>query len=190
MIRTLLLCALLLQVDPQTALKPVIDIDNDRVAVWDVTGATTAQPFDAVVVSLSGSATFVPKGTTPKIAEQQTTGRSIVIDLKDHPVAPIANKSGYPLAFPRPGSKKILENGRVIVWEYTWTPGVATPMHFHDKDVVVVFLEDGDLKSTTPDGQVVVNSYGFGTIRFNLRDRTHTEMLVRGKQHAIITELK
>lgn len=63
-------------------------------------------------------------------------------------------------------------------------------MHFHDKDVVVVFLEDGDLKSTTPDGKDVVNPYTSGTVRFNLRDRTHTETLVRGKQRAIITELK
>jgi hypothetical protein len=42
----------------------------------------------------------------------------------------------------------------------------------------------------TPDGKVTVNSYNFGTVRFNLRDRTQTETLIRGKQHAIITELK
>jgi hypothetical protein len=150
-----------------------------------VTGSATAQPFDAVVVSLSGSASFLPKGTAPKIA-----GRSMVIDLKDHRVPPIENTTGYPLAFPRPGSKKILENARVIVWDYTWTPGVATPMHFHDKDVVVVYLDDGDLQSTTPDGKVVVNQYKFGMVRFNLANRTHTETLIHGKQRAIITELK
>jgi hypothetical protein len=183
MLSTLLLYAILFLAGPQTDAKSVIE--NDRVAVWDVTSFTTAQPLDAVVVSLSGSAAFLPKGTPPKI-----TGRSMVINLKDHPVAPIANTSGYPLAFPRPGSKKLLENARVIVWDYTWTPGVATPMHFHDKDVVVVFLDDGDLKSTTPDGKDVVNPYKSGTVRFNLRDRTHTETLVRGKQRAIITELK
>jgi hypothetical protein len=188
MVRTLLLCTILFQGIPQTALKPLIE--NDRVVVWDVTGPTTAQPFDAVVVSLSGSAAFLPKDTKPQIAAGTSSGRSIVIDLKDHPVAPIANSTGYPLAFPRPGSKKILENARVIVWDYTWTPGVPTPMHFHDKDVVVVYLEDGDLQSTTPDGQAVVNPYKFGMVRFNLRDRTHTETLIRGKQHAIITELK
>jgi hypothetical protein len=183
MIYTLLLCALLFQGDLQTAPKPVIE--NDRVAVWDVAKPPTPQSLDAVVVSLSGGASFVPRNTPPKITE-----RSIVIDLKDHSLTPIANTSGYPLAFPRPGSKKILENARVIVWDYTWTPGVATPMHFHDKDVVVVYLEDGDLKSTTPDGKDTVNSYQFGTARFNARDRAHTETLVRGKQHAIITELK
>jgi hypothetical protein len=67
---------------------------------------------------------------------------------------------------------------------------VATPMHFHDKDVVVTYLEDGDLESTTPDGKKTVNPYKFADVRFNLGNRTHTETLIRGKQHAIITELK
>jgi hypothetical protein len=174
---------MLFPASPQTARKPLIE--NDRVVVWDVTGPTAAHPFDAVLVSLSGSAEFLPKGMTPKAA-----GRSIVIDLKDHPVPPIANTSGYPLAFPRPGSRKIFENERVIVWDYAWTSGVATPMHFHDKDVVVVFLDDGDLSSTTLDGKAVVNSFTPGTVRFNPRGRTHTETLVRRKQRAIITELK
>ena len=94
MIQALLLCMMLFQAASPTATKPVID--NDRVTVQDVSDSTPAQPTDAVVVSLSGSAAFVPKGTTPKI-----TGRSFVIALKDHSVPPIENKSGYPLAFPR-----------------------------------------------------------------------------------------
>jgi len=183
MIRALLLCVALFQAGSPTAQKPIID--NERVAVWDVTNTAAAQPTDAVVVSLSGNAAFVPKGTSPKI-----DGRSMVIDLKDHPAPTYTNTTNYPLAFPRPGSKKILENDRVIVWDYTWTPSVATPMHFHDKDVVVVFLEDGDLKSTTPDGKEVVNPYKTGTTRFNLGGRTHTETLTQGKQRAVITELK
>lgn len=183
MVHVLLFCLMIFQAGSQTALKPVIE--NERVAVWDAPISNAGRPVDAVVVSLSGGAEFVPKGTLPKIA-----GRSIIIDLKDHAVAPIENKTGYQLGFPRPGSKKILENARVIVWDYTWTPDVATPMHFHDKDVVVMFLEDGDLKSTTPDGQSTVNSYTAGTVRFNKRERTHTETLIRGKQRAIVTELK
>jgi hypothetical protein len=182
MLPILMLFAMLFQAGLETSRKPVIS--NDRVVVWDSNPAT-AQPLDAVVVSLSGNAVFAPKGTPPKSA-----GRSIMIDLKDHPVAPIENTSGYPLAFPRPGAKKLLENERVIVWDYTWEPGVATPMHFHDKDVVVVFLEDGDLKSTTPDAQDTVTAYTSGTVRFNTRNRTHTETLVRGKQRAIVAELK
>jgi hypothetical protein len=183
MVGLLLLCAMLFQCGTQAALKPVID--NDRVAVWYATDSDEARPLDAVVVSASGNAAFVPKGTAPKVS-----GRSLIIELKDHPVAPIANPTKYPLGFPRPGSKKLLENDRVIVWDYTWQPGTPTPMHFHDKDVVAWFLEDGDLKSTTPDGKEAVTQYTSGTVRFNQRDRTHSETLVKGKQRAIITELK
>ena len=183
MIQLVLLCMMLFQAGAQTAAKPVID--NDRVTVWNVPASDTGRPSDAVVVFLSGNAEFLPKGTSIKIA-----GPLVIIDLKNHPVLPIENKSGYQLAFPRPGAKKLFENDRVIVWDSTWTSGVATPMHFHDKDVVVVFLEDGDLKSTTPDGKEVVNKYTAGTVRFNQRDRTHTETLMNGKQRAIITELK
>jgi hypothetical protein len=183
MILVLLLCAILGQAGSQAATTPLID--NDRVTVWEVSGPVAAQPLDAVVVSLSGGAAFFPKGVQPIVS-----GRSILIDLKNHPGARIANPSGYPLAFPRPGSKKILENDRVIVWDYTWTLGVATPMHFHDKDTVVVFFGDGEMKSTTPDRQAKVTSLTFGEVQFNLRNRTHTETLVGGKERAIITELK
>ena len=160
-------------------------IDNQRVQVRELDGAVDAVAFDSVWVSRTGHATFLPKGTPHK-----ADGPGILIGLKDFKVEPLVNKSGYPAAFPRPGSKKLFENARVVVWDYSWTPGVATPMHFHDKDVVVYYLEDGDLQSTTPSGEKTVNPYKPGMIRFNLRDRSHTETLIRGKQHGIMTELK
>ncbi len=168
----------------RAAQKPVID--NERVVVYDVTTAG-AQPFDAVVVSFKGKAAFVPKGKTPRL-----DGRSLVIDLKEHmpAITRMKNTSGYPAAFPRPGVKKLLDNARVTVWDYTWKPNVPTPMHYHDKDVVVLFLKDGDVKSTTPDGKSVVNSFTRGTVRFNKGNRTHFETLVKGEQRALITELK
>jgi hypothetical protein len=194
----LLLCVALFQASSPTPQKPIIE--NDRVAVWEVTSTDAPQPTDALIVWLAGGATFVPKGTAPEVDRKKTgvgsieersiKERSIVINLKDSPAPAYTNTTKYPLAFPRPGSKKILENDRVIVWDYAWTPDVATPMHFHDKDVVVVFLDDGDLKSTTADGKDTVNEYKPGTTRFNLGGRTHTETLIRGKQRAIITELK
>ena len=192
-------------------------IDNERVTVWDVTlekgkpSPMHEHKYDLVGVDLSDATVRVvnPDGTSQtgaaKVGQvvslkrgtthiEETTSatprHAIVIDLKDAKVPPIQNKSRYPLAFPRDGARKVMETDRVIVWDYTWTPDVPTPMHFHDKDVVVVFLEDGDLKSTTPDGKAVVTAYTSGTIRFNARNRTHSETLVRGKQRAIITELK
>jgi hypothetical protein len=116
--------------------------------------------------------------------------RRIVIELQDAAVPPLPNTSGYPLAFPRPGSRKLLENDRVVVWAFTWTPGVATPMHFHDKDVVVTYLADGALTSTDAQGRSTVNEHQFGYTKFNARDRVHTEKLERGQASAMMVELK
>jgi quercetin dioxygenase-like cupin family protein len=181
-------------------LKPVID--NDRVTVWDVTwtkGQTNparGHDRDAVVMWIDGdkarTASFSPKGG--RRGEQGATDshppRSLVIELKDHPVAALENKTGYPLAFPRPHVKKLLENDRVIVWSYRWNPGEPTPMHYHDKDVVVVYLEPTALTSTTPDGAKTLNDYKTFDVRFNKRDRTHTELLERGTGSAMMMELK
>jgi hypothetical protein len=177
--------------------KPVID--NERVTVWDVTwtkGQTNparGHDRDVVVMWLTGAnagtASFSAKGSERN--ERGGIGaRSLIIELKDTVVPPIENKTGYPLAFPRPHVKKLLENDRVIVWSYRWNPGEPTPMHFHDKDVVVVYLEDTALTSTTPDGAKKLNEYKAFDIRFNRGNRTHTESLERGTGSAMMMELK
>lgn len=164
-------------------------IDNERVTVWDLT-AGSGQRVTPTHACVSIRLTPAAVSFFATCAAEAAPAGSIVIELKDHPVPALANTSKFPNAFPRPGSKKILENDKVVIWDYTWTTGVPTPMHFHDKDVVVVYLEDGALKSTTLDGQSVVNDLTPGLIRFNARERVHTEQLVRGKSRAIITELK
>ena len=174
-------------------------IQNARVRVWDVApgGAPVA------TVPSRDSVTFIIRGdrANPQtevlyrarntiVPGPPTDARRIVIELQDATVPPLANASGYPLAFPRPGSRKLLENDRVVVWSFTWTAGVATPMHFHDKDVVVTYLADGALTSTTPQGTSATNEHQFGLTKFNARDRVHTEMLARGQASAMMVELK
>lgn len=192
-------------------------IDNDQVKVWDVTlkpGKPLAMPhpdhdtvtmfFDGgkirttyaggktIVASRKfGDAAYDRKGTVEKVevlSEQPM--KFFVVELKDHPLPHLQNKSGYSLSFPRPGSTKILENDRVIVWNYTYTPGVPTPMHYHDKDALVVYRYDASVSSTTPDGKAVVNQDKAGQIKFNPRDRSHVEALVNGRESVIVTELK
>jgi hypothetical protein len=178
---------------------PAPIVENARVRVWDVAPGGTPAP------ALPGrdAVTFIVRGTPPNVETEvryrakgtvvpgpPQDARRIVIELQDAKVPPLANTSGYPLAFPRPGSRKLFENDRVVVWSFTWTPGVATPMHFHDKDVVVTYLADGALTSTDPQGKSTVNEVRFGLTRFNARDRVHTEMLARGQGRAMMVELK
>lgn len=163
-------------------------VDNERVTARDTSGVAPPAQYDFVAVPLSrkGTAFFGHKGDKPgKVGE-----RTVIVELKGQPLPPIANTSGYPLAFPRPHAKKLFENDQVIVWDYAWRPGEPSPMHFHDKDTLVVYEATGALQSTTLDGKKTVNETKFGDIRFNKRDRTHTELLLRGHAHAVITELK
>jgi hypothetical protein len=164
--------------------KPIID--NERVTVWDMMDALPPANTDFVAVSLKGTAVFGHKGDIPG----EAGARNIVVALKDHPEAPIVNNSGYPNAYPREGIIKLLENDRVIVWSYRWTPDKPTVMHFHNTDVVVVYEEDTPLKSITPDGKSVLNEYKFADVRFNRGNRIHSEVLVGKSGSAVITEIK
>ncbi len=147
---------------------------------------------DAVFMRLTGphagTASFSAKGSQRKPGP--AGARWLVIEMKDHPMPPYENRTGYPLAFPRPHVKKLLENERVIAWSYRWNPGEPTPMHFHDKDVVLVYLEPTALVSTTPDGKKTLNEHKAFDIRFNKGNRTHTESLAHGTGSAIMMELK
>lgn len=160
-------------------------VTNARVAVTDGKDAGT-RSHDAVVVELkTASARFVKTGT-PLAANE----RSIIVELLAPPTGALANTTGLPDAFDRPGIEKLLDNERVTVWRYTWLPNKKTPLHFHANDVVVVHLADGVLASITPDGKTAMNPNSFGLTKFNPRGRVHHEELVKGKASAVIVELK
>jgi hypothetical protein len=175
-------------------------LDNARVTVWDFTWTrgvpeamerTTSAAIWVSVTPIEGQVVYWPKGAVRRAPDSANgTARYIVANIKDSGPATLDNRSAYPNAFPRPGSRKVLENDRVIIWDYTWTTGQPTPVHFHDKDALVVYLRNGALKSTTPDGKSVINPLTVGKTTFNARDRVHTETLVNGESRAIITELK
>ena len=199
------------------AAAPARAIDNDRVTVWDVTLAkdeaapATPADKDTVIMFLEGGtfriatshgkthtathkfgdALLVPKGasvTTTLVSAGPA--HEIMVALKDTSAPSMANPTSYPLAFPRPGSVKVLDNSRFTVWHYSWTKGKPTPMHFHDKDVVVAYRYDGTLRSIMPDGSTTDNPYKKGEIRFNKANRSHSELLTTDRQSAMILELK
>jgi len=56
-------------------------------------------------------------GTTSDTATNGPA-HEVVVELKDAPSKTVPNTTGLPPAFPRAGSKKILENEKVRVWNY------------------------------------------------------------------------
>ena len=190
---------------------PTPTIDNARVTVRDVllqpgmAGPAISHAGDYVILYFqggriraadgktathpSGGALFGHGGSTSDTA-LDAPAHEIVVELKDSPSNTVPNTTGLPPAFPRDGSKLVLETPKVRVWNYQWLPGKPTPMHFHNTEVVVTYLHDGDVASTTPDGQKTVNHRKAGDIVFNLANRSHSEELVKGEQAGIMLELK
>ncbi|MDH4064700.1 MAG: hypothetical protein OEW19_09895 [Acidobacteriota bacterium] len=58
----------------------------------------------------------------------------------------------YPHAFPRTGTRQLVDNARVSVWEVNWPHGVSQPYHRHRYDMAGVYLRYGDITVTNPDG--------------------------------------
>ena len=120
----------------------------------------------------------------------QPERHAISIEIKDQTPPPLEPRPGIPLAFPREGAKPVLDNPRVTIWDYAWEPRKATPMHFHDKDVILVYIEGGTLVSKGEDGREQRNVRAYKDVVFNPRNRTHTEEAVAGNPRAMILELK
>jgi hypothetical protein len=186
-------------------------IDNARVAVRDIpleqgkAGPAIQHAGDYVVLYVEGGQIRAADGKTAAHADGSaisghggttsdtaTAGpaHEVVVELKDAPSNTVPNTTGLPPGFPREGSKKVLETDKVRVWNYRWLPGKPTPMHFHNTEVVVVYLGNGDIASTNPDGKRNINHRKAGDIVFNLANRSHAEELANGEQAGIMLELK
>ncbi|MGO9828952.1 MAG: hypothetical protein ACLPJH_02355 [Myxococcaceae bacterium] len=210
---TLSLVALTLAAAPLEHAQPILQ--NSQVAAWDVTwtqGQTSPTwDKDTVIVFLSagdievtgphgpssvvrhqaGDVEYVPRNAASRRrGTSKEPARSVVIQLEGNSPPPLANTTGLPDAFDRPGIQKVLDNEHLTAWRYTWEFGRRTPLHFHARDVVVVYLADGVLKSTTPDGKSILNPHSFGLTKFSPRGRVHYEELVEGKASAVMVELK
>ena len=106
-----------------------------------------------------------------------------MVELKDAPSNTVPNTTGLPPAFPREGSKLVLENDKVKVWNYTWMTGKPTPMHFHNTEIVVIYLQWRRCLHH-PGRQETQINHNPGDIVFNAANRSHSEELVKGESPA------
>ena len=191
-------------------------IDNDQVTVWDITlkqgqqGPATPADQDVVILYLEGGtiksdqtagsstaahgfgdAVFVPRGSN--LRETLVKGgpaHEVMVWLKNAKTKTIANPTKYPPAWPRPGAVKVLENDRVIAWNYSWIQGRPAPTHFHVHQQVVAYRTDGAIKTIAPDGKATTDEHKAGEIRFTEPDRLHSEQWDSGRMSAVVLELK
>jgi hypothetical protein len=116
--------------------------------------------------------------------------RAILIELKGAKKDPAPRPKGIELPWPREGASKVLENDQVVVWDYRFPAGGSFPLHFHDKDSVVVELEPGVIRSIPQDGPPQEVTWQGMRARFNPRGRIHREEVVSGTPRGIIVEVQ
>lgn len=189
--------------------------ENERVVIWDVRwikGKPSPMhehrlPLARVFIRPGPVEVTLPDGSSriapPTVVSFQERGlvhmeegqsdpprHGFIIELKDHRPPPLAPKPGMPPTFPAEGAAKLLENDRVIIWDFRFDPAKPVPAHYHDKDSVVVTMASGKIRSTPPGGQPEIVTLTFGEARFRPRDRAHTEEVVEGSPRTVIVELK
>lgn len=88
--------------------------------------------------------------------------------------AVLAQAASLPPAYPRPGTTKLLENPRVIVWDITWLKQ-QYPLHRHPYDLTGVYYTDGDRTIVSEAGERrPVHTAAWDTA-FQLKGVTHIE---------------
>jgi quercetin dioxygenase-like cupin family protein len=167
---------------------PVISHAGDYIVLY-VNGGRIRSTDNKTATHAAGSAMAGRGGATADTALDAPV-HEVVVELKDAPSNTVPNKTGLPPGFPREGAKKVFENSKVNVWNYTWLPGKPTVMHFHNTEIIVVYLGNGDVAATTPDGRRTVTHRNPGDIVFNTANRSHSEELVKGEMSGIMLELK
>jgi len=200
---------------PRDGAKKVFE--NERVAVWDVVWPK-GQPspvhehrYDQVSVTLVGGAvrvtrldgsftvnqselgsvTLTTKGTVHREeGSSDTPQHKIMIEMKT-PGTSVPTKNGVPDAFPREGAVKVMENDRVIAWDYTWKGGPPSPPSAYYHDTVTVFVEGGTLAAQAGGRNTVETVRAAGQAIYTPASaESHREQVVRGTPRAVVLELK
>lgn len=116
--------------------------------------------------------------------------RSVFIELKeDGPSGAAPVSSDRPPMFPRPGAKKVQEDDRVAVWDYTWTPSAGAFEFVARHETVVVALTTGRIRAGKPGAETTIDLKP-GQTRFLSAGTAETDRAVEGQLRMIVFELK
>ena len=89
------------------------------------------------------------------------------------------------------GTKVLLENERVKLWDLSLAPGQGSQWHYHHNGYVTVVYSPGQLRVDFVDGTNEVDDLGPGAVHYRDKDSVHRVVNVGESHYAnIIIELK
>ena len=115
---------------------------------------------------------------------------SIMIDLKEYAPPLRESPADVQPAFPRDGATQMLKEDRVVIWDMQLEEGQGVPLHVHNTDTVVVFLDGGTIRLTNEDGTVATTTFAYKDVRYWSAGRTHSAVVVNGTPRAILFKLQ
>ena len=137
---------------------------------------------------------FQPKGITHREEAHGAPGTperlAIMVDLKDAVTDMMMIDDPEPSAWPREGAPNVLENPRIRMWDYTFTPNGPAVKRIYRNDVVEVVVTGGTVKVTGPDGKTDTRTLAPKQARYINRGTLQTEQGVSGTPRIIAIELK
>jgi hypothetical protein len=115
---------------------------------------------------------------------------AIMVDLKESVTDMMFIEADEPPAYPREGARNVLENPRIRMWDYTFTPGAAAVPRIYRSDVVEVVVAGGTVRVTGPGGKAETRTLAPKQARYITRGSILTEQGVGGSPRVIAIELK
>jgi hypothetical protein len=168
---------------------------HDQVGTYYATGGRAITTPDGVTRQTTtpvGGLSTTRKGTTH--IEEGTTDpplRAVFIELKQDAGSGVAEApSQGAAAFPREGAKQLLDDQRVTVWDYTWTPGGRPLMVRYTRDSVVVWLDSGTMRVTPEDKPAATVAVAPGQMRYYPRGSAEVAEAIDGSPRAMIFGFK
>jgi hypothetical protein len=137
---------------------------------------------------------FQEKGITHR---EEASGRpgdperlAIMVDLKESVTDMMFIDAEEPPAYPREDAKNVLENPRIRMWDYTFTPGAPAVARIYRSDVVEVVVTGGTVTVTGPGGKAEARILAPRQARYINRGSILTEQSVSGAARIVAIELK
>lgn len=166
----------------------------DQVGTYYATGGriiTTPEGEKRSSTTPVGNLSTTKRGTT-HIEEGATDPplRAVFIEMKkDEGSGQPEAAAATPPPWMRDGSKTLLDEARVVVWDHTWKPGPAA-LATYTRDTVVVWLSAGKIKLTPKGGSATIVDVAPGQVRRYARGDVETVEVVEGAPREMIFAFK
>jgi hypothetical protein len=160
--------------------------DYVDVELTDSTVEVTAQDGSRRTSALAtGRSYFFSRGTThiEEVPGTSPVRHAIVIDLKDLKTPESANSTTATTAVLIESAKKLVENDRVTIWDFTWPSLQSATTVVLPKGAFIIFLGGGELTSSN-------SPYKPGQVLFTTDGHVFSELSTKGHVRGIVVQLK